>query len=396
MKKSTFVLRSLATAGLALTMASCNAQADKAGRSDNKVVINASIEGLEEEYLTYFEKGEQYPNGLRADTLWVNDGKFTFTDTTAQFKRYRFAVPQVFKYTDSTKRGYYPTPVMWIDIIGYPGAEIRVEGSLEDFVNAYPEDGGENDIYGALNKEIYPLLNRSVNLRLKANTREEYEKTMVETKAIQEKVDSLKEHYIRKHPASAAMAFTLLQAFTRKEFDKEKSKELFATLDAEALRDVAFYKELEDRIKAAEGAVAGNKAPAIKTNYTYSKQPFDLEDMRGNYVLIDFWGTWCGPCVGEMPKIKAYTEKYAGKNFKVLGIDSGDTEERWRTFIEEKGYHWTHIRTVKNENDILIPYNVRAFPTKYLLDPEGTIIHVSTGSSEEMFEKIDAIFSGES
>lgn len=400
MIKTNSAFRGVAMAGLSLLFVNCNDQAPKAQEPDHSMVIEAEIEGLNEEYLTYYEKGDQYPNGLRIDTLWIKDGKFSFTDSTDQYKRYRFAVPQVFKYTDSTKGGYYPTPVMWLDILGYPGADIKVKGTITDFVDAYPQDGSVNDIYTSLNKEIYPLLNKSVNMSVDANmkkmSREEYMKVREAQAEIANEVTAIKEQHIRKNPASPAMAFTLLQSFKRKEFDPEKVKELYAGLSAEALEGVAFYEELTERIQALEGAVAGNMAPEIKTDLTYNGKPFALSDLKGNYVLIDFWGTWCGPCVGEMPKLKEFQEKYSDQNFVILGIDSGDTEERWRKFIEEEGYDWTHIRTAKGGNDLLIPYNVSAFPTKYLIDPNGKIIHKSVGSSEEMFNKIEEIFSEES
>ena len=134
------------------------------------------------------------------------------------------------------------------------------------------------------------------------------------------------------------------------------------------------------------------QAPEIVTNNTPDGSEFKLSDLRGNYVLLDYWGTWCGPCMAEMPKIKEYYNKYSDNNFVAIGVNSGDTNVKWKKAIKENEFNWMHVQTTK-ENNLLIPFNVTSFPTKILIDPQGKIIYNSNNPKKvDMYAMLDNIF----
>ncbi|WKD84684.1 Thiol-disulfide oxidoreductase ResA [Polaribacter huanghezhanensis] len=105
-------------------------------------------------------------------------------------------------------------------------------------------------------------------------------------------------------------------------------------------------------------------------------------------MLIDFWGIWCGPCVAEMPKVKEYSKKYADK-LTVLGINSGDTKERIKDFIQKNNYTWQQVMSGKDSDDLVLKFNVVGFPTKFIIDPEGKILHRYIESGEKAFIDLD-------
>jgi peroxiredoxin len=107
-----------------------------------------------------------------------------------------------------------------------------------------------------------------------------------------------------------------------------------------------------------------------------------LSDYRGKYVLLEFWGTWCGPCVGEVPNFKKAYEKYQARGFEILGMDQDKELDSVKKFIAEQGITWTNATTESINELIEQRFRIVAFPTTILLDPQGKII--SLGRKDQM------------
>lgn len=149
-----------------------------------------------------------------------------------------------------------------------------------------------------------------------------------------------------------------------------------------------WLKHLES-IKNKEGVVAGTKAPGFTLN-DIDGNKVSLSDFTGKYIVLDFWGTWCSPCVSGMPHMKQYYDKYKDE-VVFIGIANNEKEEKWRSFLQEKGYDWVQLLENK-EDKTHVAYGVTIFPTKFLIDKDYNIVDIFTGEREFFYEKLDSLF----
>lgn len=125
-------------------------------------------------------------------------------------------------------------------------------------------------------------------------------------------------------------------------------------------------------------------APAFKAELI-DGSAFNLTDLRGDYVLLDFWGSWCGPCRRENPSLVQLNNKYKGKTlgdggkFHIVSIALEKSEKSWKRAIEADQLSWKyHIGQMERmKSSIAVQYGVREIPTKYFLGRNGEIIGVN-------------------
>lgn len=96
---------------------------------------------------------------------------------------------------------------------------------------------------------------------------------------------------------------------------------------------------------------------------------------KGNYVLVDFWASWCGPCRAEMPHVKALYEKYHSKGFEIVGVSLDNDKAAWTGAIQRMNLTWPHLSDLKGwQSEAAALYGISSIPATLLIDPQGKIV----------------------
>lgn len=119
--------------------------------------------------------------------------------------------------------------------------------------------------------------------------------------------------------------------------------------------------------------VVGQAAPPV-VGVDLDGEPVDLAAWRGEWVVVNFFATWCIPCVQEHPELVAFSEEHADGSARVVSVAFDDAPDDIRTFFDERGGDWPVL--AEDTGAIALSYGVRAVPESYLVSPEGTVVDV--------------------
>ena len=200
--------------------------------------------------------------------------------------------------------------------------------------------------------------------------------------------------YVKAHPDADASAVLLADLGS----DTEHMKEGAALLTERARNSIAanMYKgilaalEQEQASQSLQEGLESQMAPDFTLNDINGK-PLALSSLRGKWVIIDFWGSWCGWCIKGMPKMKEYYAKYDGK-LEILGVDCNDTVEKWKAAVAKHEIPWLHVYWDKEKGDNPVAlYGVQGFPTKVIVDPQGKIAKIIVGEDPSFYDYLDEV-----
>jgi peroxiredoxin len=142
----------------------------------------------------------------------------------------------------------------------------------------------------------------------------------------------------------------------------------------ETYPDTKSIVQLRQQLDEMRALSMGQIAPEIELPNPAGEM-VKLSDLRGKYVMIDFWAAWCKPCREENPNVVALYNQYNSKGFEVFGVSLDRTREAWLDAIEEDGLTWTQVSDLKYFNSAAAElYQIAAIPATYLIDPDGKII----------------------
>jgi outer membrane lipoprotein-sorting protein/peroxiredoxin len=137
----------------------------------------------------------------------------------------------------------------------------------------------------------------------------------------------------------------------------------------------------------ANADLTGQMAADFKLKSVAGKE-ISLQELKGNFVLLDFWATWCGPCRRDLPAVEKLHQEFRSKGLMVLGVNGGEDSETVSQFLRTSKLSYPVLLT--SDNEVMQSYSVTAFPTVVLLDADGKIVfyHVGAGGEKALRESL--------
>ncbi|MBQ2186063.1 MAG: redoxin domain-containing protein [Bacteroidaceae bacterium] len=360
-----------------ILMAACTSE------NKNELRVKCNLEGVGDTLIVSI--------GDQDTTITGEAGKFDFTLPLSQVER-------VVAYTPGTNRMEEQN---FFFLTAVPGETAEVSGQLPDnykingsrfYENLSLIESEAKEAKKEFDDFIADLISRRDAGESEDSLNALYEsKYEVLQKATEDKImDIIKSNSKNEAAATLVASFSDVESM-RKAFDLLSDEVKNGRMKDIALKPINELEASEQREKESAAKQApGVEAPDFTLN-DINGNPFTLSSLRGKYVILDFWGSWCGWCIKGFPEMKQYYQKYKGK-FEILGVDCSDTEEAWKKAVSENQLPWLHVFNPQDNKNLQESYGITGYPTKIIVGPDGKIVKTIVGEDPKFYEFLDELF----
>lgn len=347
--------------------------------------INCKINGLQNDsaLIAFVQQSDKEKEIV--DTIIFKNGYASYNFPVSELYE-AFIIPFDLMYKFENGKTY-PLPASRINFFIDPLSYVKINGKIEDKCVIYNAVGNQLSEHLVIARDMkISLFKERVLFEFEYNSignnkidEEEYWKLRKENNNNYQQQSI---NFIRKHPESEYAPRLLLEIQ-----DKELVVELFDTLTKKS-KESFFGNILGEMVDGWMTTTPGLQFPNI-VDKNLNGKTFQLTDLRGKYVLLDFWGSWCSPCLSEIGKLKSLYENSKDK-IEIVGIACNDDINRLKETVSSNNINWEQIfEGQTGEKKYSVRFGIRNYPTKILLDTEGKILKVYIGLDENLYNDIN-------
>ncbi len=345
--------------------------------------IQGVLDGVYKGTKVYLVEEEEINGASKViDSCDVKDNRYTFVVKNV-------TVPRMYFVKSGDSECLSPITPVWVE-----RGKVRVKANSNFFLNCDVRGTVNNEIFSAYNaviRHIVDSVNRSANIDVMLNRNQTQEARERDFKARTNFHNTrsleLQEELVRRYSDQAIAPFMIFWEM-KANVSLEKLKQLRALVDP-SLIEHPYTKQLDEFIRLADFKV-GSDMPDFKLPDKDGKD-FVFSTLRGKYVLVDFWASWCGPCMREMPNVVKLYKECKGKNFEIVGISLDQKRDAWLNAVEKNKMKWIQVSDLKSWETLPVKLcNISAVPYTVLVDPEGKVIALDL-RGEELIKKVKEV-----
>jgi thiol-disulfide isomerase/thioredoxin len=329
----------------------------------NDFIINGKIQGIKE--------GKVYLScsdieGAQLDSALIKEGRFSFK---GKIKEPLFYVLKVANIQRAQM-------VFFLE-----RGKVSIEANKDSFYKAVVIGSRSNDqwkewsiIWGKIAMQAGPMYHRLDSVTDKGKKKESPEERKIfdsGMKSLSEQLNEAVIAFINKYPQSSVGPFIIMDRFIN--FPDAVMEAKAFSLVGEGGKKSFYGKKITEYDRVA--AITGMGATPEFTISDTSGKALKLSSLRGKYVLVDFWASWCGPCRKENPNVLMAYKNFHDKGLEIVGVSLDTQKDAWKKAIQNDALTWKQVSDLKGwESGIVKEYGIKVVPTNFLVDKNGKVV----------------------